>query len=65
MPPVSKVFGTGVAKAGVNRVNAIVPGFFPAERVAGIMTHTDGWSDRVPGLAEGVVCDGGFGAMTI
>jgi NAD(P)-dependent dehydrogenase (short-subunit alcohol dehydrogenase family) len=63
-PPLSKVFTYGVAKAGVNqitqflarewathqiRVNAIVPGFFPAEqnrkvltpeRVASIMTHT-------------------------
>ena len=63
-PPLSKVFTYGVAKAGVNqithflarelapyniRVNAIVPGFFPAEqnrkvltkeRVASIMAHT-------------------------
>jgi NAD(P)-dependent dehydrogenase (short-subunit alcohol dehydrogenase family) len=63
-PPLSKVFTYGVAKAGVNqitqflareltphnvRVNAIVPGFFPAEqnrkiltadRVAAIMGHT-------------------------
>jgi NAD(P)-dependent dehydrogenase (short-subunit alcohol dehydrogenase family) len=63
-PPLSKVFTYGVAKAGVNqitqflarelaahniRVNAIIPGFFPAEqnrkvltpeRVASIMTHT-------------------------
>jgi len=63
-PPLSKVFTYGVAKAGVNqitqflarewaphniRVNAIVPGFFPAEqnrkvltpeRIASIMTHT-------------------------
>jgi NAD(P)-dependent dehydrogenase (short-subunit alcohol dehydrogenase family) len=63
-PPLSKVFTYGVAKAGVNqitqflarelaphkvRVNAILPGFFPAEqnrklltgeRVASIMAHT-------------------------
>jgi NAD(P)-dependent dehydrogenase (short-subunit alcohol dehydrogenase family) len=63
-PPLSKVFTYSVAKAGVNqitqflarelaphnvRVNAVVPGFFPAgqnrkilteERVAGIMGHT-------------------------
>jgi NAD(P)-dependent dehydrogenase (short-subunit alcohol dehydrogenase family) len=63
-PPLSKVFTYGVAKAGVNqitqflarewapykvRVNAILPGFFPAEqnrklltedRVAAIMGHT-------------------------
>ena len=63
-PPLSKVFTYGVAKGGINqitqflardlapyrvRVNAIVPGFFPAEqnrkilteeRVSQIMTHT-------------------------
>jgi len=63
-PPLSKVFTYSVAKAGVNqitqflarelapynvRVNAILPGFFPAEqnrkiltedRVASIMGHT-------------------------
>jgi NAD(P)-dependent dehydrogenase (short-subunit alcohol dehydrogenase family) len=63
-PPLSKVFGYGVAKAGVNnitqylarelaadgiRVNAILPGFFPAEqnrllltaeRVGDIVEHT-------------------------
>lgn len=63
-PPLSRVLGYGVAKAGVNnltqylarelagegiRVNAIVPGFFPAEqnrkllsaeRVADIVRHT-------------------------
>jgi NAD(P)-dependent dehydrogenase (short-subunit alcohol dehydrogenase family) len=63
-PPLSKVFTYAIAKAGVNqitqflarelaphhvRVNAIVPGFFPAEqnrklltpeRTASIMTHT-------------------------
>jgi NAD(P)-dependent dehydrogenase (short-subunit alcohol dehydrogenase family) len=63
-PPLSKVFTYAVAKAGVNqitqflarelaphnvRVNAILPGFFPAEqnrkiltpeRVAGIMNHS-------------------------
>jgi NAD(P)-dependent dehydrogenase (short-subunit alcohol dehydrogenase family) len=63
-PPLSKVFTYGVAKAGVNqitqflarelaphhiRVNAILPGFFPAEqnrkmltedRVASILEHT-------------------------
>jgi NAD(P)-dependent dehydrogenase (short-subunit alcohol dehydrogenase family) len=63
-PPLSKVFTYAVAKAGVNqitqflarewaphniRVNAILPGFFPAEqnrkvltpeRVAGILSHT-------------------------
>lgn len=63
-PPLSRVFGYGVAKAGVNnltqylakelapqgiRVNALVPGFFPAEqnrrllsaeRVEDIVRHT-------------------------
>ncbi len=63
-PPLSRVLGYGVAKAGVNnltqylarelagdgvRVNAIVPGFFPAEqnrallseeRIADIVRHT-------------------------
>jgi NAD(P)-dependent dehydrogenase (short-subunit alcohol dehydrogenase family) len=63
-PPLSKVFTYSVAKGGINqitqflardlaphniRVNAILPGFFPAEqnrkiltedRVASIMTHT-------------------------
>jgi len=63
-PPLSKVFTYGVAKAGVNqitrflarelaphhvRVNAILPGFFPAEqnrkvltpeRVSSILSHT-------------------------
>jgi NAD(P)-dependent dehydrogenase (short-subunit alcohol dehydrogenase family) len=63
-PPLSKVFTYGVAKGGINqitqflarelaphnvRVNAILPGFFPAEqnrkvltpeRVASIMAHT-------------------------
>ena len=63
-PPLSKVFTYAVAKAGVNqitqflarelapnniRVNAILPGFFPAEqnrkllteeRIASIMGHT-------------------------
>jgi NAD(P)-dependent dehydrogenase (short-subunit alcohol dehydrogenase family) len=63
-PPLSRVFTYGVAKAGVNqitqflarewaphrvRVNAILPGFFPAEqnrkllteeRVASILSHT-------------------------
>lgn len=63
-PPLSRVLGYGVAKAGVNnltqylarelapagiRVNALVPGFFPAEqnrrlltpeRIAGIVGHT-------------------------
>jgi NAD(P)-dependent dehydrogenase (short-subunit alcohol dehydrogenase family) len=63
-PPLSKVFTYGISKAGVNqitqflardlaphniRVNAIVPGFFPAEqnrklltpeRTQSIMTHT-------------------------
>jgi NAD(P)-dependent dehydrogenase (short-subunit alcohol dehydrogenase family) len=63
-PPLSKVFTYGIAKGGINqithflarefapakvRVNAILPGFFPAEqnrkvltpeRIASIMTHT-------------------------
>lgn len=63
-PPLSRVFGYGVAKAGINnltqylarelapqriRVNALVPGFFPAEqnrallsaeRIADIVRHT-------------------------
>ena len=63
-PPLSRVFGYGVAKAGVNnatqylarelapdgiRVNAILPGFFPAEqnrrlltteRIDSIVSHT-------------------------
>lgn len=52
-PPLSRVFGYGVAKAGVNnltqylarelaplgiRVNALVPGFFPAEQNRAILT---------------------------
>ena len=78
-PPLSKVFTYGVAKAGVNqitqflarelaphkvRVNAILPGFFPAEqnrkvltpeRVASIMNHTPmgrfGEADELVGAA--------------
>lgn len=78
-PPLSKVFTYGVAKAGVNqitqflarelaphniRVNAILPGFFPAEqnrkvltpeRVASILTHTPmnrfGEADELVGAA--------------
>lgn len=53
-PPLSRVFGYAVAKAGVNnitqylarelapdriRVNAIVPGFFPAEQNRALLTH--------------------------
>ncbi len=53
-PPLSKVLGYGVAKAGVNnltqylarelagdgiRVNAIVPGFFPAEQNRAVLTR--------------------------
>ena len=78
-PPLSKVFTYGVAKAGVNqitqflarelaphkvRVNANLPGFFPAEqnrkvltpeRVASIMNHTPmgrfGEADELVGAA--------------
>jgi NAD(P)-dependent dehydrogenase (short-subunit alcohol dehydrogenase family) len=78
-PPLSKVFTYGVAKGGVNqitqflarelaphkvRVNAILPGFFPAEqnrkvltpeRVASIMNHTPmgrfGEADELVGAA--------------
>jgi NAD(P)-dependent dehydrogenase (short-subunit alcohol dehydrogenase family) len=78
-PPLSKVFTYGVAKGGVNqitqflarelaphkvRVNAILPGFFPAEqnrkvltpeRVASIMNHTPmgrfGEADELIGAA--------------
>jgi NAD(P)-dependent dehydrogenase (short-subunit alcohol dehydrogenase family) len=78
-PPLSKVFTYGVAKGGVNqitqflarelaphkiRVNAILPGFFPAEqnrkvltpeRVASIMAHTPmnrfGDADELVGAA--------------
>lgn len=78
-PPLSKVFTYGVAKAGVNqitqflarelaphgiRVNAILPGFFPAEqnrkvltpeRVQSILTHTPmnrfGDADELVGAA--------------
>src|SRR5215475_5300907 len=78
-PPLSKVFTYGVAKAGVNqitqflarelaphkiRVNAIVPGFFPAEqnrkvltkeRVESILAHTPmqrfGEADELVGAA--------------
>ena len=78
-PPLSKVFTYAVAKGGVNqitqflarelaphkiRVNAILPGFFPAEqnrkllteeRVANIMSHTPmhrfGESDELVGAA--------------
>ena len=78
-PPLSKVFTYAVAKAGVNqitqflarelaphnvRVNAILPGFFPAEqnrkllteqRVASILGHTPmqrfGESDELVGAA--------------
>ncbi|MGB3326134.1 MAG: SDR family oxidoreductase, partial [Mycolicibacterium fortuitum] len=53
-PPLSRVMGYGVAKAGVNnltqylarelapqriRVNAIVPGFFPAEQNRAVLTE--------------------------
>jgi len=53
-PPLSKVMGYGVAKAGVNnltqylarelapqgtRVNAIIPGFFPAEQNRAVLTE--------------------------
>ncbi|MDQ1609858.1 MAG: hypothetical protein QOE16_2590 [Microbacteriaceae bacterium] len=53
-PPLSKVFGYGVAKAGINnltqylarelapegvRVNAIAPGFFPAEQNRALLTR--------------------------
>jgi NAD(P)-dependent dehydrogenase (short-subunit alcohol dehydrogenase family) len=53
-PPLSRVFGYGVAKAGVNnltqylarelsdegvRVNAIIPGFFPAEQNRALLTQ--------------------------
>lgn len=78
-PPLSKVFTYGIAKAGINqitqflarefaprkvRVNAIQPGFFPAEqnrklltaeRVASIMQHTPmarfGESEELVGAA--------------
>lgn len=78
-PPLSKVFTYGVAKAGVNqitqflarelaphkiRVNAIIPGFFPAEqnrkvltpeRISSILTHTPmnrfGEADELVGAA--------------
>jgi NAD(P)-dependent dehydrogenase (short-subunit alcohol dehydrogenase family) len=78
-PPLSKVFTYGVTKGGVNqitqflarewaparvRVNAIVPGFFPAEqnrkilteeRVASIFRHTPmnrfGESEELVGAA--------------
>jgi NAD(P)-dependent dehydrogenase (short-subunit alcohol dehydrogenase family) len=78
-PPLSKVFTYGVAKGGINqitqflarelaphkvRVNAILPGFFPAEqnrkvltpeRVASIMNHTPmgrfGEADELIGAA--------------
>jgi NAD(P)-dependent dehydrogenase (short-subunit alcohol dehydrogenase family) len=78
-PPLSKVFTYGIAKAGINqitqflardlapynvRVNAIQPGFFPAEqnrkllteeRVASIMNHTPmnrfGESEELVGAA--------------
>jgi NAD(P)-dependent dehydrogenase (short-subunit alcohol dehydrogenase family) len=53
-PPLSRVLGYGVAKAGVNnitqylarelasegiRVNAIIPGFFPAEQNRAVLTR--------------------------
>ncbi len=78
-PPLSKVFTYGVAKGGVNqitqflarelaphkiRVNAIIPGFFPAEqnrkvltpeRISSILTHTPmnrfGEADELVGAA--------------
>lgn len=61
-PPLSRVLGYGVAKAGVNnitqylarelapnriRVNAIVPGFFPAEQNRALLTE-----DRVNSIID-------------
>lgn len=78
-PPVSRVLGYGVAKAGVNnltqylarelapdriRVNAIIPGFFPAEqnrailtpeRVSNIIGHTPLERLGVPQELDGVL----------
>ena len=91
-PPLSKVFTYGVAKAGVNqvtqflarewatsgvRVNALVPGFFPAEqnrklltddRVAQIMGHTPmrrfGKPDELLGAVLWLASDNASGFVT-
>jgi len=91
-PPLSKVFTYGVAKAGVNqvtqflarewaasgvRINAMVPGFFPAEqnrklltedRVAQIMAHTPmkrfGEPQELAGAALWLASDRASGFVT-
>ena len=91
-PPLSKVFTYGVAKAGVNqvtqflarewaasgvRINALVPGFFPAEqnrklltedRVAQIMAHTPmkrfGEPQELAGAALWLASDRASGFVT-
>jgi len=91
-PPLSKVFTYSVAKAGVNqvtqflarewatagvRVNALVPGFFPAEqnrklltedRIAQIMAHTPmkrfGEPEELVGAALWLASDRASGFVT-
>ena len=91
-PPLSKVFTYSVAKAGVNqvtqflarewatagvRVNALVPGFFPAEqnrrlltedRIAQIMAHTPmrrfGEPEELAGAAVWLASDRASGFVT-
>ncbi len=91
-PPLSKVFTYGVAKAGINqitqflarelaphqiRVNAILPGFFPAEqnrrlltpeRVASIIGHTPmarfGEASELVGAAVYLASDKASGFVT-
>jgi NAD(P)-dependent dehydrogenase (short-subunit alcohol dehydrogenase family) len=91
-PPLSKVFTYGVAKAGINqitqflarelaphqvRVNAILPGFFPAEqnrrlltpeRVASIIGHTPmarfGEANELVGAAVYLASDRASGFVT-
>ncbi|MCL5744304.1 MAG: SDR family oxidoreductase, partial [Acidobacteria bacterium] len=73
-PPLSKVFTYGVAKAGVNqitqflarelaphhiRVNAILPGFFPAEQNRKLLTQerTESIMNHTPMKRFGEACE--------
>jgi len=75
-PPLSKVFTYGVAKGGVNqitqflarelaphkiRVNAIIPGFFPAEQNRRLLFNPDGSPTPRAQAAMGHTAMGRFG----